>query len=191
EGDAAHGRAAGADLLADPRQPARPGRNRLHAPGAPAGSHAGGDVEAHLRRDAREGAVRRRLVGEADHDRPPGPRADRARLGPVPGVGGQGAPLPARRRPRAGRHRRAERGRRADDLDVRRPFGPAAADDDVRPRLRTGTRFVLSYSAAAAALDELEPDSDDFELESDDDEPASEEPESLPDSFVDLREPRP
>ena len=50
EGQAAHERPARAHLLAHPREPAQPARERLHARGAPAGRDAGGDLEAHLAR---------------------------------------------------------------------------------------------------------------------------------------------
>ena len=49
---AAHERRAGADLLADPREPAEPGRERPHPRRAPAGGRAGGDGEADLGLDA-------------------------------------------------------------------------------------------------------------------------------------------
>ncbi len=62
--------------------------------------------------------------------------ADRARLGEVPLVDRERAPLPARRRPRRGRHRRTERGQPAGDRDVPRPLRAATADLDVRAGLR-------------------------------------------------------
>ena len=52
--------------------------------------------------DADRAAVRRRLAREADHDRPLDLAADRARLGEVPLLERERAPLPPRRRLRRG-----------------------------------------------------------------------------------------
>ena len=53
EGQAEDGRQARADLLARPREPARPGRQRPHARRAAAGGRRGDDEQARLRRDLR------------------------------------------------------------------------------------------------------------------------------------------
>ena len=65
QGRPAHERRAGADLLAHPREPAQPGRQRPDARGAPAGGHPGGGGEAALVLDLRVAALRRQLAAEA------------------------------------------------------------------------------------------------------------------------------
>ena len=84
EGHADDGRQAGADLLARPREPARPGRERPHPRRAAAGCRRGDDRRARLLRDVPEAAVHRRRPRRAADDRPLRGPAAPARLDAVP-----------------------------------------------------------------------------------------------------------
>ena len=85
QGLTTHERRASADLLAHPREPARPGRERPHPRSAAAGGDRCGHVEVDLAAHARADAVRRQVAREAARDRPLHLAADSARLGEVPG----------------------------------------------------------------------------------------------------------
>ena len=104
EGQPAHERRARADLLAHPRERARPIGDGLHARRAAAGRDRRGHLEARVVRDVPEGAVQGQLVREAARDGPLDQPARRARLGEVPRIGLELSALPARRRLRRRRH---------------------------------------------------------------------------------------
>ena len=141
KGTPAHERRAGADLLADPREPAQPRRERPHPRRAPASRRAGRDREAHLAMDASQAALRRRLADQAAHDRPLGERSDRARLGQVPRLVVALALLPARRRRDERRRRVGDhpvRGQREGARDVGRRLGPQPPTTTYGPGCRAG-----------------------------------------------------
>ena len=81
QGLAAHERRARADLLAHPREPARPVGDRRHARRAPAGRDGRDRREVHVDRDADRSAVRRQLAREAADDRPDREPARRSSAG--------------------------------------------------------------------------------------------------------------
>ena len=83
-GNAAHGRATSARLLAHPTEPARPVRDRLRAGTTAAAGRSGDPRQGHERRHRAPPAVRRRGPRRAARDRPQRLAADAARLGLLP-----------------------------------------------------------------------------------------------------------
>ena len=167
EGHAAHERRAGADLLADPREPARPGRERHHARRAPAGGDGRRDREARVGSGRSSscrstgGSYVKPLTTDLEHE-----RAHRARLGQVPRVDGERGALPARRRPRRRRHaaararttRRRSRCSSASRRPSRRPIrsGPAASSGTRSSD--AGQSGCRRSSSSSPPDDEPEPD---------------------------------
>ena len=149
------------DLFADPREPARPLRDRHHPRRAPAGRDRCRHGEVHLGRDVPEAAVRRRLAREAAHDR----SLDASQLMQLGWVkfrasAGELGPLPARRRLRRGRHRQPERGqpaRRSRCSSASRrlsrrpiPSAPAASPAGCSSNRALGLGGLLRLAAARA-----------------------------------------
>ena len=147
EGEADDGRQARADLLARPREPARPGRERPHARRAAAGGRRGDDEQARLRRHVREAAVHRRRPRQAAGHRSLRRPAPAARLGPLPLEREPFAALPPRRRAAVDR-RRSPCSSAARRTAPRSRCSPAA-----RPRSRRlrGRRSAPVAGSAAAS----------------------------------------
>src|SRR5579884_938108 len=137
QGRSAPERAPGADLLADPREPARSVVHRLHASAEPAAGDAGDALEARELLDVPPAAVQRQRPDEAARDGPFHLAAAAARLGEVPC--GLRPPLPARRARLRRRLHHARPGQHRGDPGGARPLGAAAAGarlGSLRARLR-------------------------------------------------------